>query len=111
VGTIHSYRMIGIKQRRGLYAQLIERDKPLEHSAQHGQTGNEEGSVRTYTHGIAKHVQRKKISSTSALEVWRVDRMSMCLGSGNCPKHAVDHSRERSTCQTQVSGRSTIVNN
>jgi len=53
-----------IKQRRGLYAQLIERDKLLEHSAQHGKTGNEEGSVSTYTHGIAKHVQRKKISST-----------------------------------------------
>ena len=38
-----------IKQRRGLYAQLIERDNPLEHSTQHGQTGNEEGSVQ-YVH-------------------------------------------------------------
>lgn len=53
-----------MKQRRGLYAQLIERDKPLEHSAQHGNSGNEEGSVSTYTHGIAQHVQRKNKSST-----------------------------------------------
>src|SRR6267142_675480 len=76
-----------------------------------GKPGMKRGqSVRTRMALRNMSKEKKFHPLSSGLEVWRVDRTSMCLGSGNCPKHAVDQSREWSTCQTQVSGRTTIVN-